>query len=68
MDDHCYMIAETGALKCSHCGAAYTPTYPVPINMLGAMIDAFIESHKDCEPNKKLHPVRDRAWEWRDSK
>jgi len=67
MNDHCFIVAETGTLKCSHCGQEYTPTYPVPINMLGAMIEAFQKSHAECEPKKKeLHPVRDGAWEWRD--
>jgi len=53
MDDHCYMIAETGTFKCSHCGQEYTPTYPIPITMLGAMIDAFMKSHSECEPRSK---------------
>ena len=53
MDDHCYMIAETGALKCSHCGQEYTPNLPAPIKVMVAMIEAFSESHKDCEPRSK---------------
>ena len=53
MNEHTIIIAETGTLKCTHCGQEYTPTYPIPITILGAMIDAFIESHKECEPRSK---------------
>lgn len=47
--DHCFIIAETGTFRCDECGQEYTPTYPVPITMLGAMIDAFMESHSECK-------------------
>jgi len=48
-NDHCFIVAETGAFRCDNCGQEYTPTYPVPVTMLGAMIDAFMESHAECE-------------------
>jgi hypothetical protein len=48
MTDHVIIIAETGTFKCLACEAEYTPTYPVPITMLGAMIEAFQKSHEVC--------------------
>lgn len=48
MNDHVIIIAKTGAFKCEHCGKEYQPNYPIPITMLGAMIDAFIKSHEHC--------------------
>lgn len=48
MTDHVIIIAKTGTFKCLHCEAEYTPTYPVPMSMLAAMIDEFEKSHKVC--------------------
>jgi len=57
MNDHCYMIAETGTFKCSHCGQEYTPNFPAPIKVMVAMIEAFSESHKECEPRRDNNDV-----------
>ena len=48
MTDHVIVIAETGTFKCLHCKQEYTPNYPVPMTMLGAMIEAFQKSHEVC--------------------
>jgi len=51
--DHCFIIAETGTFRCDVCEFEYTPAYPVPITMLGAMIDAFLETHASCKQRNK---------------
>lgn len=49
MNDHIVMVRNTHTLKCLHCGVTYEMAMPCPAEIFVAILDAFIESHKDCE-------------------
>lgn len=40
---------QKGRIVCLRCGEGYTPTYPVPVNMLMAISDEFTAMHEDCK-------------------
>jgi hypothetical protein len=40
-----------GRFECLRCGEHYTPAYPVPIDILVAIGNAFTKKHKSCEPH-----------------
>ena len=35
----------------THCGSQYSPALPISLNLLTALMDAFIKEHKDCLPS-----------------
>lgn len=37
-----------GTFTCLHCGATYTPRFPVAVDIWLAMADQFCKSHRRC--------------------
>ena len=47
--DHVVIVAETGAIKCLHCGEEFKIRYPAPVEKLASYVDAFTWLHTTCE-------------------
>lgn len=51
--DHVVMHTSTHKFECTHCGATYQPTLPMPIDRLVNLTEGFILMHKDCKPTEE---------------
>lgn len=47
-ENHVYLIAETGAVKCGGCGQQHQVSYPLPVDELCRIINEFENQHEDC--------------------
>jgi len=47
--DHVVLEKGTNDCVCTHCGQRYHIHMPVPINIMTAIVDAFLEAHHQCE-------------------
>ena len=47
--DHIVIVAETGALKCLHCGEELKMRYPTSTEKLASYVEAFTWLHATCE-------------------
>jgi len=36
-------------MLCQHCGEHYQPNLPIPINLIQALMKAFLKDHKRCK-------------------
>lgn len=51
--DHVVMEVRSNQFLCLHCGAAYAPAMPAPVDLFVAMTKEFLKAHKDCKPSRK---------------
>ena len=51
--DHVVLEKCTNACLCTHCGQRYQINMPVPISIMTAIIDAFIDSHRECQKTEE---------------
>lgn len=47
--EHVVIVAETGAVKCLHCGQEFKIEYPAPVDKVLSYMDAFTWLHTTCE-------------------
>lgn len=47
--DHVVLEKGTNDCVCTHCGQRYHIHMPVPIGIMTAIVDAFLEAHHQCE-------------------
>lgn len=47
--DHVVLEKGTNDFVCTHCGQRYHIHMPVPMNIMTAIVDAFLEAHHQCE-------------------
>ena len=47
--DHVVLEKGTNDCVCMHCGQRYHIHMPVPMSIMTAIVDAFIEAHHKCE-------------------
>lgn len=57
--EHLIMHSGTMEMECKHCGHRYTPNLPIPMNMLTALTDVFIENHQDCKPEHRTDSTKE---------
>jgi hypothetical protein len=46
---HIVIVAETGAIKCLHCGEQFRIDYPLTTEKLASYVEAFTWLHATCE-------------------
>lgn len=47
--DHVVLEKGTDDCVCTHCGQRYHIHMPVPMSIMTAIVDAFLEAHHQCE-------------------
>lgn len=47
--DHVVLEKGTNDCVCTHCGQRYHIHMPVPMSIMTAIVDAFLEAHHQCE-------------------
>ena len=47
--DHVVLEKGTNDCVCTHCGQRYHIHMPVPMSIMTAIVDAFMEAHHQCE-------------------
>ena len=47
--EHIFIVANTGAVKCGHCGQEYRIQYPTLPEKIVAFVEAFAWLHETCE-------------------
>lgn len=47
--DHVVLNGQTNECVCEHCGQRYKVNMPVPMSIMTAIIDAFLDIHHKCE-------------------
>ena len=47
--DHVVLEKVTNDCVCTHCGQRYHIHMPVPMSIMTAIVDAFLEAHHQCE-------------------
>lgn len=51
-------IPEEAELYCKHCGETYYPRYPIPLNIMTAIMEAFCRGHRRCKPRSRAASVQ----------